>query len=773
MDGMILKDKNPQEQIDSFFIIRNKDNHYELNVRTNDEQLILKVLEKENKFIEYFEEELTITDIQNKHKIFKSYQLFKKFVDYIKTQKENNKLKILKINNESILIRLGQENIEFILKKKTFDKETIKKNVLIEIIKNKIVIKNLEEKNEKLNLDNKSKEQKILNLETKINELEKEKENEELKSNNRPSKEENQKLNEKNINNVKNNDKNNNKIKKIQQINLKKDKSNPNKIKDVKSFTNRDNIKAKLEGIKEVSKKNRQNEIKRNNTQNNFYHKKGINITTNKEKNSNKDNRTSSNSLNKKNIVKYLSNNYLIPKGNSRTKNKNISNYNGYNNDHNRTFIGLETYNINNNNDDNLCSKKNVNNENRIKTEENIDYNKKRNFSNKTDRNEIEKYNLIQINPDHALTPIKYPHNYSNNKSNNSKIIQDNKYESNHRMNPENNEDKSNKTTNRIHTNQKINRRIINDKNNNIKPIKNKLELKDNSTNYNNILNHNKDFPFIHVILKCLTNIKPLVKNFLYNKEEIKKNNNQLPLSNLFLEIIENLWENESIKEYTLINYINKKLYQKNKFFNEPKGLVKFILVQLYQELRKVKDINSEFIEEFDDDLDKNINNCGKENQLRNMLEFSLEEVKEYNNIKGKDITINDCFKLLQSFYKYNKFDKCYKEQIMSYNNILLGELKFLIININTNNKIENKFAIENEIDLNNFFDFRENKYKYELISIMRHLGDDHFISFCKSFFDYNWIKYDEYNSKITSCSFEEVKSQGTPYLLFYSLIEN
>ena len=122
-DEKLLKDKNPQEQIDSFFIMRNKDNHYELNVRTNGEQLILKVLEKENKFIEYFEEELTITDIQNKHKIFKSYSLFKKFVDYIESQVESNKLKILKINNESILIRLGQENIEFILKKKTFDKD--------------------------------------------------------------------------------------------------------------------------------------------------------------------------------------------------------------------------------------------------------------------------------------------------------------------------------------------------------------------------------------------------------------------------------------------------------------------------------------------------------------------------------------------------------------------------------------------------------------------------------------------------------------------------
>ena len=135
MDGMILKDKNPQEQIDSFFIIRNKDNYYELNVRTNDEQLILKISEKENKFIEYFEEELTITDIQNKHKIFKSYSLFKKFVDYIESQVESNKLKILKINNESILIRLKQENIEITIRKKKLDQESIiRNNVLFTFI---------------------------------------------------------------------------------------------------------------------------------------------------------------------------------------------------------------------------------------------------------------------------------------------------------------------------------------------------------------------------------------------------------------------------------------------------------------------------------------------------------------------------------------------------------------------------------------------------------------------------------------------------------------
>ena len=53
----------------------------------------------------------------------------------------------------------------------------------------------------------------------------------------------------------------------------------------------------------------------------------------------------------------------------------------------------------------------------------------------------------------------------------------------------------------------------------------------------------------------------------------------------------------------------------------------------------------------------------------------------------------------------------------------------------------------------------------------MMYLGDDHFISFCKSLVDNNWYKYDD--SKFTRGSLEEIKSQGTPYLLFYSLIEN
>ena len=764
-DEKLLKDKNPQEQIDSSFKIRDKDNNYELNVRTNDVHLILKISEKENKFIEYFEEELTITDIQNKHKIFKSYSLFKKFVDYIESQVESNKLKILKINNESFLIRFEQENIEIILKKKTFDKEIIKKNVYNERMKYENKIINLE-------TDNKIKDQEILNFKAKIIELKKEKE--ELKEDNRQLKEENQKLKEEN--------ENNNKfyiIKNIKPINLKKEESNQiNQIKTIKAFSKGINTKnelynKKLKIIKEFFKQFLEN----------ISDKQGLN----------------GRKMIKNLSYKELINTHIFNKINPRTNNAlNLSE----NNKKNKSIIEIKTDNINNNND-NLINKKNITAKNRTKTKENNDDNKIINLSNENERN---KNNLKQIKHNISLTPIKYHHNHPNNNSNNSKKIKIIKNISNYRIKTENNQGKSNKIFNNIYRNDssrtkenKIkNNQIINDKNNNIKHINNKLK------NYAKILKHDKNYPFMHVIFQCLK--KPFAKYFLFNKKEIKKNCNQLPLSNAFLEIIENLGKNKSIKKYTYNNFINIIQNQKNKLFSEPKELLNFIFDKLHQELNKVKNINSEFKEKFDGDLDKYIKNYEKyfnenyqsiisklfyvkynskiiclecneefqENQLRNMLEFSLEKVKEYNNINEedtKDITINNCFKYLQYFYKYNICNKCKKEQAMSYNNILFGEPKFLIINININNKIKNKLAIEDAIDLSNFFYNRKKKYNYKLESIMMYLGDDHFISFCKSLVDNNWYKYDD--SKFTRGSLEEIKSQGTPYLLFYSLIEN
>ena len=814
MDGNFLKDKNPREQIDSSFKIRDKDNNYELNVRTNDVNLILKVSEKENQFIEYFEEELTITDIQNKHKIFKSYSLFKKFVDYIESQIENNKLKILKINDESHLLRLEQENIEFILKKKTFDKEIIKKNVYNERIKDKNEI-------EKLILDNKSKDQEILNLKVKLKELEKE--NEELKANNKQPKEENQKLKEEN----KNSNKNNNKFKIIEPGNLKKTGTNQTNEKPTnKPLSQRENNRRdnkNLEIIDEIP-----NQFKKNicNRPNKFHIVKGKNYYTNVEKNlveyinylNNRIKKIKSFLESNEKIIKNLSykdiySYHISNKGNSRNNNDhNLSE----NNKHNKSFIEKKPEYMNNNDNVNLSHKKYFNGIYKAKTKENIGNNLKRNYSNENKRNEINKNDLKQIKHKLSLTPFKCHHNNLDNKSNNTKGILINRYKSNYRINTENNQDKLNRIVNNIcekrnissnkKENKSKNNQIIKVKNNIIKPINDKLKPKDNHKNYDNFLNRFKDFSYIYATLPCLTNIEPLIKYFLSNRKELKKNNNQLQLSNVFLEIIEILCEKKSLQEFTNNDYINMILNQENNFFNKPKKLLKYAFAHLHQELNKVKDIKPEFNQKFDGDLYKYIKNYEKyfnenyqsiiselfyikynskivcleckeefqENRLGNMFEFSLEEVEKYNNINGKDIkiiTISDCFKLWQLFYNNNKCNKCEKEQVMSYNNTLFGKPKILIINIKINNKNENKLTIENVIDISNFFYNRENKYNYELINIMMDLGDNNFITFCKSFVDNNWYKYD--NLKITKCSFEEIRSQGIPYLLFYSLIEN
>ena len=179
MDEPLTKIKSQQEQIDSSFVIKQRNINYLLNIRTDDDYLILKIL-GENKYLDNYEEKFTITDIQKMHQTFTNYSLFKKFDDYIKSQIENKKLEILKINDGQILVRLKQDNIEIFIKKKKIDNKTIIRNICKEIEKHENNQKNLEEKYEKLDSDNKKINQEIEGLNTLNNKLKKE--NEEMKT---------------------------------------------------------------------------------------------------------------------------------------------------------------------------------------------------------------------------------------------------------------------------------------------------------------------------------------------------------------------------------------------------------------------------------------------------------------------------------------------------------------------------------------------------------------------------------------------------------------
>ena len=484
-------------------------------------------------------------------------------------------------------------------------------------------------------------------------------------------------------------------------------------------------------------------------------------------------------------------------------------NNNEFNSSRNNTDI-LTNQTITNSKKDifsNLTIKRRINTIKKIRTKENYNNNKIINNSMDYKINEINKNNLRDINQN-FISYFKYP----NNKNSNNEIIQIDKYNSNYRTITESEHSNSKKILNIIYLkknnsneNKKENFKYINS--NLINKIKDHLKLKPKNElkNYANVIKNIKGSHIDNAILQCITNVEQLIKYFLSNEEEIKENKIQQPFSNAFLEMIENIWKNKFIKEYTSINCINIIMNQNNKFFYDSKDLIEFILDNLHKELNNDKDIVPSFKNLSNDNLDKYFQNfekyynkniksiitdlfyikydsqitcfeCNNISQfinLDNVLEFSLEEVKKYMNINKKNITINDCLKYYQrQDFEYDK--KCYKcnqEQIMGNIKILLKGPKVLIISINEKNNKENNLIIKDVINLNDCFYYKKNQYNYELISVITYLENDNFITFCKSFVDKNWYKY--FDSKVVPSSFKETNSNGTPYLLFYSLIEN
>ena len=637
------------EKIDTTFEIRQKNINYILNIRANDDYLILKITEKDM-LLAYFEKKLTISDIQNMHKTFIIFSLFQKFVNYIKSQIDNNKLDILKINNESILLRLIKENVEIILKKNKIDNDTIILNILKELKQSKSNQKNIEQKYEKIILDNKKINQEIEKLKSLNNELKKE--NEEIKTNINQLKEENKNLKKSNkdleekIEKYKNideqnklisienpiNEPKNNTDQKIKKLNLDNINNNIDKIfnrneniklshlkteptlRRMKSFSNgfyklNDLSWKHLDIIKEDAEKdeqnkykeiNKRNEIKEINEEDDFNKREdedinSLNININKISNLNNinNNKPLRSTLSYKELpIRQVFNKRL-------TRNNNILKSSKNNIDilANKTFTNWKIKDKNNNFGNLSTNRGTVNDIKEIKTKE--DYNNKKliiNSMNNYKMNEINKNNLMDLKQNFKSNKFNsYNKNiYLNDpENNNNKQIKIDSNDLNYRTIPENEQSNSNRIFNKIYNDNKIeNNQDINNK------------PKNNLNNYANLIKNVKESHIINSVLQCLTNVEQLVKYFLSNKEEIKTNNIQKPFSNSFLEMIENLWENKLIKEYTPTNCINIIINKKNKSLNNSKELITFILNNLHNELNKNKDIIPAFKNSPDDNFD-------------------------------------------------------------------------------------------------------------------------------------------------------------------------
>ena len=488
-------------------------------------------------------------------------------------------------------------------------------------------------------------------------------------------------------------------------------------------------------------------------------------------------------------------------------------------------------------NTDNIILKKNINNKfndnknynmkNQIKPKEIININDIRNYS-EGEKKETNKKCSKNFNMDNININSKKRDDYyeklmnilKKNKNSYDKKNNKNNYVSKKIINTERKQTKSNqkignlynKNPNTFDNNKEPNNHMFDNKDAHQK-IKRENEIVKISPNFipNNHtigLKKMKEVPFMNAVLQCLANIKQLTNYFLANKEEIKMNGNKHELTFAFFQLIENLWTNKAINEYTpySINYVLNSLnaFSNNIFKNYPKDLIILMLETLHKELNNVKKINLDFKKCFDKNLDfyfKKFEKYFKDNfqsiisdlfyfkydskincfdcntvshniQYSNILLFPLKEVKEFIGKNKKKISIEDCFKYYQkSDYLINTCNNCKQRQYMDNSNIILIGPKILIINLIIINKNETKFILNSKINLKDFIYYKDIKYEYELISVMSYLDNGDYIAFCKSFADDNWYEYD--NSIVDRISFEQINLRGVPRLLFYSLIEN
>ena len=398
---------------------------------------------------------------------------------------------------------------------------------------------------------------------------------------------------------------------------------------------------------------------------------------------------------------------------------------------------------------------------------------------------------------------IKNNNNISNNKNNN--IFQNNFFTNNNNI--------SNNIKNNINSNlNHINNNNIN-KNKNKKRSESAAKTNKNSINIikpaNNNLNNKKNNTFINAIIQCFVNIKPLTKYLLKegNKTNFSLNESKYKLTNAYIKLLEKSWINNDCKIICSSSTIEKAINEINSFHTNSINFITCFLDILHNELNKANNliplnqaINQYYFEEVFNSFSKYFMNnyqsiisqlfygmfnslmacanCGctiNTVQCNYILQFPLDEVKAFKN-STKEINILDCFEFYQKINSMGNDNQIFcnncKQMSNCFNSTnLIYTPNILIISLNNGENIE--FKLDEIIDIHNFLRFNNVPSNYELMSMVAVTkpsnGGKNFISFCKSFTSQKWYKYN--NEKFNS-SFEEAKTTGIPYILFYSGIK-
>ena len=135
-------------------------------------------------------------------------------------------------------------------------------------------------------------------------------------------------------------------------------------------------------------------------------------------------------------------------------------------------------------------------------------------------------------------------------------------------------------------------------------------------------------------------------------------------------------------------------------------------------------------------------------------LSIDFDITSKSNIFKNKNISITDLFDLKENKKCIICNNDCFLRKIIS----TFPKILILIIKID---KMDNKFNIETEININKYSSKKSYNGRYELISFIQ----NHSITFCKS--DQNiWYKFE--GTKVTRIKeFNNIQNK-IPYLLIY-----
>jgi len=329
---------------------------------------------------------------------------------------------------------------------------------------------------------------------------------------------------------------------------------------------------------------------------------------------------------------------------------------------------------------------------------------------------------------------------------------------------------------------------------------------------------------YMNAILQCFSNIEELSKFFL-NKFKISKNDQHKRLSNEYCKVIQNLWNRKKNgKLYSPLSF-KKVIYELNPSFslvtgNGPIDLINFLLERLQQELNVAgnnNNINKNLLNKFNqlnenamlnfffDDFIKRYKsiitnlfygvietktqctNCCRIKynfQIFTYLDFPLQQVNQYCFQTGKRmnfflgipyVDLYECFEHYQSLINMTGINQIYCSECGRACNALYGTFLFsmpnyLIINLNrTNCGICVNFP--ETLKLHNYVIKKEINTIFNLIAVICRTDSGNFIAYCRHHTDHNWYKYNDAN--VAKCLNPKEYLNGTPYILFYKVVDN